>query len=67
MGPSWLPEAYKNILSLQKEIKVLDMLASPLFVISTEIHTVEQAVDLHLWVTVEAWEPKSDSGLQDIF
>lgn len=32
-------------LNLQKEIKVLDMLALPLFVIFTEIHIIEKAVD----------------------
>lgn len=41
---SCVPEAYMNFLSLQKEINVLDMLASPRFVICPETHTVERAV-----------------------
>lgn len=38
------------------------MLASPLFVIRAEVHTVEKAADSHLWATVEAWGPKTILG-----
>jgi hypothetical protein len=44
MDPSQLPERYKHFSSLQKEIKVLAVLALPLLVICPEIHIVNQCL-----------------------
>ena len=55
-GPQGLLKLIRILLTFFKKKYILGMLTLSLFVIYTETHIIEKAIDSYLYVIVEGWE-----------